>query len=74
MPDREQVQLPDDPQLSVRLLIDKSSVEIFINEGSISASYCFLPSGYVHALSLQSYDGEQIIGGFELHEIASTWT
>ena len=58
----------------MRLLIDKTSVEVFLNQGRISASYCFLPSGYVHPLVFQSYDGEQIIEDFELHEIASIWT
>jgi len=74
MPDRLQVPLPDDPGLSVRLLIDRTSVEVFINQGLVSASFCFLPNGYIHPLVLQSYDGEQTIDNFELHEIASIWT
>ncbi|MCY3621044.1 MAG: GH32 C-terminal domain-containing protein [Gammaproteobacteria bacterium] len=68
------VSLPDEAQLSVRLLVDKTSVELFINQGRISASYCFLPSGYVHPLVFQSYEGEQIIEDFELREVASIWT
>ena len=74
VPDQPQVALPDEAKLAVRLLIDKTSVEVFINQGRISASYCFLPNGYVHPLVFQSYDGEQIIEDFELHEIASIWT
>jgi len=74
MPDRLQVPLPDDPGLSVRLLIDRTSVEVFINQGLVSASFCFLPNGYIHPLVLQSYNGEQTIDNFELHEIASIWT
>ncbi len=74
MPDRVKVPLPDDPSLSVRLLIDRTSVEVFINQGRVSASYCFLPNAYVSPLVLQSYDGDQVIDGFELHELASVWT
>lgn len=74
VPDNPQVVLPDEETLSVRLLIDKTSVEVFIDQGRISASYCFLPSGYVHPLVFQSYDGEQVIEDFELHELASIWT
>jgi fructan beta-fructosidase len=74
MPDRLQVPLPDAPGLSVRLLIDRTSVEVFINQGLVSASFCFLPNGYIHPLVMQSYDGEQTIDNFELHEIASIWT
>ncbi len=74
MPDRLQVTLPDDPGLSVRLLIDKTSVEVFINQGLVSASFCFLPNAYIHPLVLQCWDGEQTIDGFELHELGSIWT
>jgi sucrose-6-phosphate hydrolase SacC (GH32 family) len=74
MPDRQQVPLPDEASLTVRLLIDTTSVEVFINLGVVSASFCFLPSGYIRPLVLQSYDGEQTIDNFELHELASIWT
>jgi len=74
VPDRPQVALPDEAKASVRLLIDKTSVEVFIDQGRISASYCFLPSGYVHPLTVESYAGEQVIEDFELHEVASIWT
>jgi len=74
VPDRPYVPLPDEPSLSIRLLIDRTSVEVFINGGRISASFCFLPSGYSHPMVLQSWSGEQIIEDFELHELASTWT
>ena len=70
---RLQVPLPDDPELSVRLLIDTTSVEVFISHGHVSASFCFLPNGYIHPLVLQSYFGEQTVDNFELHEISSIW-
>ena len=72
-PDQSQVPLPDGSSLSVRLLIDKTSVEVFINRGRISASFCFLPSGYIQPLVLESHGGEQIVDNFELHEFASIW-
>ncbi len=71
--DRPHVQLPEGPSLTVRMLIDKTSIEIFINGGRISASYCFLPNGYLNPLVIQTYSGEQIIENFELHELASAW-
>ena len=74
MPERLEVPLPGAPSLSVRLLIDRTSVEVFINRGLVTASFCFLPSAYVDPLVLQSYDGEQTIDDFELHEVVSTWT
>jgi len=72
--DRLPVQLPDEPRLSVRLLIDTTSVEVFINGGRISASFCFLPGGYINEIELLSWSGEQIIEDFELHELGSAWS
>jgi sucrose-6-phosphate hydrolase SacC (GH32 family) len=71
--DRSYVQLPETPKLAVRLLIDKTSIEIFINGGQISASFCFLPNGYINPVQLTTYSGEQIIEDFELHELESSW-
>jgi sucrose-6-phosphate hydrolase SacC (GH32 family) len=73
MSGRANIPLPDDSSLSVRLLIDRTSVEVFINGGSICGSFCFLPSGYIHPLVLESHSGEQIIDNFKLHEMASIW-
>jgi len=70
---RSSVPLPDVTSLSVRLLIDTSSVEVFIDGGQISASFCFLPGGYINELELLSWSGEQIVEDFALHELESTW-
>ncbi|MGI9234089.1 MAG: glycoside hydrolase family 32 protein [Woeseiaceae bacterium] len=69
----EHVQLPNEPTLQVRLLVDATSVEVFINGGQISASFCFLPGGYVDTLTLNSYSGDQVIEDFALHELDSAW-
>jgi sucrose-6-phosphate hydrolase SacC (GH32 family) len=71
--DRSNVSLPDEPNLSVRFLVDKTSIEVFINGGDISASFCFLPSGYIDPLVLRTYSGDQVIEDFELHELRSVW-
>ena len=71
--DRSAASLPDEPELSVRILVDRASIEVFINDGRISAAYCFLPDGYVAPLVLHTYSGDQIIEDFELHELSSVW-
>ncbi len=71
--DRPFVKLSETEKLEVRLVIDRTSIEVFLDGGSITASFCFLPDGYIHPLVLHSYSSEQIIEDFELHEIASTW-
>ena len=71
--DRPFAKLPETDGLGVRLIIDRTSIEVFLDGGSISASFCFLPDGYIHPLVLHSYSSEQIIEDFKLHELASTW-
>lgn len=71
--DRPFIQLPNTPSLSVRLIIDKTSIEVFIDGGKLSASFCFLPDGYVYPLILHSYSGPQIIENFVVHEMRSIW-
>jgi len=73
VPARPEVDLPEGTCLSIRLLVDRSSIEVFINQGQLAASYCFLPDGYVYTLALHSYGGEQIIEALEMHELASIW-
>lgn len=70
---RESVSLPDESSLRVRLLVDTTSIEVFLNGGRISASYCFLPGGYANTLSLSTYSSDQVIEDFVLHELESAW-
>jgi sucrose-6-phosphate hydrolase SacC (GH32 family) len=70
---QETVALPDEISLRVRMLVDTTSIEVFLNEGLVSASYCFLPGGYSNALSLSTYSSDQVIEDFELHELETTW-
>ena len=71
--DRQASLLPDGETLEVRLLVDNTSLEVFINEGTFSASYCYLPDGHTHPLSLRAYSGRPIVTDFVLHELNSIW-
>jgi len=68
------VPIPEGDRLSVRLLIDKTSIEIFLNQGMVSASFNFLPGAYIDPLVIQSRDSEQTIDNLEVHELSSIWT
>ena len=72
--DKPPVRIPDAPSLVVRILVDVTSVEVFLNEGEISASYCFLPGGYESAIEMHTYSGQQVVENFEMHELKSVWT
>jgi fructan beta-fructosidase len=71
--DRPAIPLPGAKTLSLRLLIDKTSVEVFVNQGQMSASFCFLPDACINPLVLEAWDGEQTISHFHLHELTSVW-
>tara|TARA_B100000676_G_scaffold87623_1_gene87493 strand:- start:3389 stop:4741 length:1353 start_codon:yes stop_codon:yes gene_type:complete len=65
--------LPEGESLDVRLLIDRTSVEVFLNGGDVSASYCFLPGAYERPLVLQSWQGNSTLERLELFELSSIW-
>ena len=71
--DKPPVKIPDTPSLLVRILVDVTSVEVFLNDGEISASYCFLPGGYENAIEMHTYSGPQVIENFEMYELKSVW-
>ena len=54
------------------MLIDKASLEIFLNKGLVSASFPFLPGAYLNPLELYS-DGQQQLEEITVHELASIW-
>ena len=68
----EEITLPDAPQLTLRFIVDRASIEIFVNEGEISASVCYLPDAHQYSLVFYSHGGEQALD-FELHELDSIW-
>ena len=72
--DKPPVRIPDAPSLIVRILVDVTSVEVVLNEGEISASYCFLPGGYESAIEMHTYSGQQVVENFEMYELKSVWT
>ena len=72
--DRKTIGLPKGKEISVRLLVDKTSIEIFIDNGLLSGSFCFLPDGYINPIVFLSYSGTQYIRDFTLHELKTIWS
>ena len=58
---------------SVRLLIDLTSVEVFLDGGIASASFCFLPDAYVDALSVRANGSGAALGNVRLHALKGIW-
>ena len=72
-PTPEYVELPNEEHLDVRLIVDLTSVEIFIQGGRMSASFCFLPGAYVNTLVANAYGGDLRLRDIAVHELASAW-
>ena len=74
-----------DGRVGLHLLIDRTSLEIFGNQGEVSMSFCFLPAAANHRLALKAYGGSVrggvhggVRGGVRIvsllvHELRSAW-
>ncbi len=58
---------------SVRLLIDLTSVEVFMDGGIASASFCFLPDAYVDALSVRASGSGAALRNIRLSALKGIW-
>ena len=62
-----------DARLTIQLLIDLTSVEVFLNGGEISGCFCFLPGAYIHPLLLMARRVIQQVHRITLFELRSSW-
>lgn len=70
----KQVELiPVENKITLHLLVDRTSLEIFANDGRISISSCFLPKTEETGISLSSSGGEALIHAAEIYELRSVW-
>ena len=59
--------------LSLRLLVEMTSVEVFINGGKMSACFCFLPGANVYPLVFSSRGARHQLSRVALFELRSSW-
>ncbi len=62
-----------DGRVRLQLLIDRTSLEIFGNDGEVSMSCCFLPAASNHRLALSATDRGVRIVTLIVHELRSAW-
>jgi sucrose-6-phosphate hydrolase SacC (GH32 family) len=60
-------------RLPVRLLVDRTSLELFVPPGRISASFCFLPEPSEAPLEFSVSGGSAVLSSLAVHELASVW-
>ena len=59
--------------VKLRLLIDKTTIELFGNGGRVSMSSCFVPSPENHEISFTATGGPIKINSVQAHTLKSAW-
>lgn len=62
-----------DGQVALRILVDRTSIEVFANDGKVSMSSCFLPDPEKAGLELFSDGGSPKILSMTVCELKSAW-
>jgi sucrose-6-phosphate hydrolase SacC (GH32 family) len=60
-------------QITLRILVDRASVEVFAGDGKMSMSSCFLPGPENAGLELFSAGGNPRILALTVYELKSAW-
>ena len=59
--------------IHMRLLIDRTSIEVFVNHGEISGANCILPQENGAPPKLYVNGGDAIIKSLKVRELKSIW-
>jgi len=60
-------------KLQFQILVDRTSLELFVSGGRISASFCFLPKPHHTPIEFFASGGSVRIISLTIFELASTW-
>jgi hypothetical protein len=60
-------------QMTLRIIIDRTSMEVFANDGQVSMNSCFPPGPEQAALELCCAGGSPRIRSMAVYELNSTW-
>ena len=72
--DKREVSLqPEQGKISLRILVDVGSVEVFANSGKVAAAFAYLPSVRTHRVDTQVKNGPVELQNLIIHPIRSTW-
>jgi sucrose-6-phosphate hydrolase SacC (GH32 family) len=64
---------PENGRIELRILVDRSSLEIFGNGGRLSMTFCILPNSDKPSIELLSTDEPACINSLHIHEMKSCW-
>ena len=64
---------PVDGCLSLRVLVDRSSIEIFTADGRVNMAYCFLPPPDNRNLAVTAQNGNAAVRTLDVWQLKSIW-
>jgi len=64
---------PINNRIKLRILVDRSSIELFANDGRVSMSSCFVPDPANRNLDLYTTGGTAKVIAINIHELKSIW-
>ncbi len=64
---------PDGGKIRLRMLVDRTSIEIFTGDGRVTMVHCFVPPADDKALSLYAKGGDARVGSMDVWEMKSAW-
>lgn len=64
---------PIDGRIQLHVLVDRTSIEVFANDGRIVMCSCFLPDPLDRSLGLVARGGEAVVRSLEIWELRSAW-
>jgi levanase/fructan beta-fructosidase len=70
---REGALAPENGRIKLHILVDRTSVEVFGNDGRLSMSSCFLPRAENQNLGVFSVGGTARIVALRVYSLKSAW-
>lgn len=64
---------PVEGRITLRILLDRTSIEVFGNNGTISMPTCFLPDATDRGIAIYAAGGEARVVSMDVHELKSAW-
>jgi sucrose-6-phosphate hydrolase SacC (GH32 family) len=66
--------LPGGPERQdLRILADRTSLEIFANRGSMTMAFCLVPKASARHVVVTSVKGRAVFNRFAVREVSSIW-
>ena len=66
--------LPGRPEAQdIRILADRTSIEVFANGGSLTMAFCLLPEESAGSVSVRAVKGRVAFDGLSVREVSSIW-